>query len=71
MKNLQLFRTNNSLSNRNTLLEDYSHLCIFIPRELMNWRDLFHVKEMKLQKRRAFSIFLLIDINLLNIFSSI
>ena len=59
MKNLQLFRTNNSLSNRNTLLEDYSHLCIFIPRELMNWHDLFHVKEMKLEKKRAFSIFLL------------
>ena len=59
MKNLQLFRTNNSLSNRNTLLEDYSHLCIFIPRELMNWHDLFHVKEIKLEKRRAFSIFLL------------
>ena len=59
MKNLQLFRANNSLSNRNTLLEDYSHLCIFIPRELMNWHDLFHVKEMKLEKRRAFSIFLL------------
>ena len=59
MKNVQLFRTNNSLSNRNTLLEDYSHLCIFIPRELMNWHDLFHVKEIKLEKRRAFSIFLL------------
>ena len=59
MKNLQLFRANNSLSNRNTLLEDYSHLCIFIPRELMNWHDLFHVKEIKLEKRRAFSIFLL------------
>ena len=59
MKNLQLFRANNSLSNRNTLLEDYSYLCIFIPRELMNWHDLFHVKEIKLEKRRAFSIFLL------------
>ena len=71
MKNLQLFRTNNSLSNRNTLLEDYCHLCIFIPRELMNWHDLFPVKEMKLEKRRAFAIFLLKDINLLNIFSCI
>ena len=71
MKNLQLFRTNNSLSNRNTLLEDYSHLCIFTPRELMNWHDLFPVKEMKLEKRRAFAIFLLKDINLLNIFSCI
>ena len=69
MKNLQLFRTNNSLSNRNTLLEDYSHLCIFTPRELMNLHDLFPVKEMKLEKRRAFAIFLLKDINLCNIFS--
>ena len=71
MKNLQLFRTNNSLSNRNTLLEDYSHLCIFTPRELMNWHDLFPVKEIKLKERRAFSIFLLKDINLPNIFSCI
>ena len=36
----------------------------------MNWRDLLHVKEMKLQKRRAFSIFLLIDINLLKYFQA-
>ena len=36
---------------------------IFIPRELMNWHDLFHVNQ--LEKRRAFIVFLLKDINLL------
>ena len=32
----------------------------------MNWHDLFHVNQ--LEKRRAFIVFLLKDINLLNIF---
>ena len=42
---------------------------IFIPREHMNWHDLFHVNQ--LEKRRAFIIFLLKNINLLNIFPCI